>query len=336
LRARLRQRQGRRTAAPLQWRGRRAQRGLSLVELMVAIVVGAIVVLLASVLLVIGNKSFASQGESVSLDDGGRFAIEAISRSVRQAAFVNWDVDGSAAEQWSNASASVAGLDARSLSKASDGIDDPRADAVNGSDVLALRFAGAGPAPGGDGSIVNCAGFGVPASAKESERGWSIFYVARADDGETELRCKYRGKNSWSADAIVRGVDSFQVLYGVDTDPSPDGVANAYLSATALNMLDDALDINGTTEQERAHDFNRKTHWKRVTSIRIGMLLHGPRNTREGDPPANYDLFGLAYSALHGMRDHGTRISESQMPPELKGRSRQVFGVTIVLRNPLL
>lgn len=312
------------------------QRGLSLIELMIALVVGSIVVLLSTMLLAIGNNGFANQAESVSLDDGGRFAIEAITRSVRQAAFVNWDVDGSATEVWSNASASVAGLDAHSLSKTTEGIDDPRADVANGSDVLALRFAGAGPAPAGDGSIVNCGGFGVPASARESERGWSIFYVGRGDDGETELRCKYRGKHSWSADAIVRGVDSFQVLYGIDTDITPDGVANAYLTATALNLLDETLALSGATRQEREADFNRKTHWKRVTCIRIGMLLHGQRNTRSEEPPANYDLFGLAYSALHGMRDQGTRISESLMPPELKGRNRQVFSVTIVLRNPPL
>ncbi len=312
------------------------QRGLSLIELMIALTVGALVVLLASLLFSIGNGAFANQSESVALDDGGRFAIEAITRSIRQAAFVNWDIDGSAAERWSAASASVAGLDARTLTRTSDGIADPRTDVVNGSDILALRFAGAGPAPQGDGSIVNCAGFGVPASSDEAERGWSIFYVGRSSDGETELRCKYRGKNSWNADAIVRGVDSFQVLYGVDTDNAPDGVANAYLTATALNRLDDTLDLVGSSEQEINRDFNRKTHWKRVTSIRVGILLHGQRTTRSAEPPAIYDLFGLGYSAMHSMRDLGTRISESQMAPELRGRNRQLVSATIVLRNPLL
>lgn len=312
------------------------QGGLSLIELMIALAVGSLVVLLASLLLAIGNGAFANQGESVALDDGGRFAIEAITRSIRQAAFVNWDIDGSASELWSVSSASVAGLDARTLTKTGEGIVDPRPDVVNGSDILALRFAGAGPAPQGDGSIVNCAGFGVPASSNEAERGWSIFYVGRGDDGEAELRCKYRGKNSWNADAIVRGVDSFQVLYGVDTDNTPDGVANAYLTATALNRLDGTLDLVGSSQQDIDHDFNRKTHWKRVTSIRIGILLHGQRNARSAEPPATYDLFGLGYSAMHGMRDVGTRISESQMAPELRGRNRQLVSATIVLRNPLL
>jgi type IV pilus assembly protein PilW len=309
---------------------------MSLVEMMVALVAGSILVLLASALLVVGNNGFASQGEAVSLDDGGRFAIEAIARSVRQTAFVNWDVDGSTEAMWSSASASVAGLDARTLSKVSAGIDDARSDVVNGSDVLALRFAGAGPLPAGDGSVVNCAGFGVPASANEAERGWSIFYVGKGEDGEAELRCKYRGAHSWNADAIVRGVDSFQVLYGVDLDAIPDGVANAYVTATAINLLDEGLELEGSTAQERDRDFNRKTHWKRVTSIRIGILLHGQRSTRMGEPPVNYDLFGMAYSAMHGMRDQGTRISESLMPPELKARNRQLYTATIVLRNPLL
>ncbi len=324
-------RKGRATVGSL-----RCQQGMTITELIVALGASSALVLLASALLVVGNNGFASQAESVLLDDGGRFAIEAIARSVRQVSSFNWDADGSAADIWSSADASVAGLDARTLSLASAGIDDPRPGAIHGSDVLALRFAGAGPAPAGDGSVLNCAGVGVPASANEAQRAWSIFYVGQGGDGEWELRCKYRSAKGWQAAAIVRGVDSFQVLYGVDTDDNPDGIANVYLTATALNQLDEGLELLGNTAQERQRDFNRKTHWKRVTSIRIGILLHGQKATRYAEPPVNYDLFGLTYSAMHGMRDEGTRISESLMPPDLKGRSRQLYTATIMLRNPSL
>jgi type IV pilus assembly protein PilW len=328
-------RQARWHGACVRWRAERErrQRGLSVVDFLVALAASALVLLLAASLLLASNNGFALQSESVALDDGGRYAMEAIGRAVRQAAFINWDADGSASELWSSASASVTGLDAHTLSKTTNGIDDAGADAVNGSDVLALRFGGAGPAPNGDGSVLNCAGFGVPVSSSAAERGWSIFYVGRADDGETELRCKYRTVHGWGAHAVVRGVDSFQVLYGVDTDTPPDGIANTFLTADALNLLDDTLVLEGATAAEREREFNRKTHWKRIVSIRVALLLHGSKTTQIEDAPAVYDLFGKVYSAMHGARDRGAHVSESEMPAELRGRRRQLFETTLVLRN---
>ncbi len=271
------------------------------------------------------------------MQDGGRYALEIMTRAIRQSAYANWDKDDAPLLVGDEVSANISGLDAAAVSKNSDGISAPIADGANGSDVLSIRFAGAGAAPDGDGTVIDCAGFGVPAATgsegAEQARRWSIFYVDKDLDGEAELRCKYRGEKSWGADAIVRGVDSFQVLYGVDTDVPVDGVANRYVSASTLNAQDAALILEGATAAEQARDRNKKTNWKKVVSIKIALLLHGERNSRPDSLPAQFDLFGNDYAQAYGATDLGTRIRESVLPAAARGRSRQVFVTTILLRN---
>ncbi len=202
-------------------------------------------------------------------------------------------------------------------------------DVANGSDVLALRFAGSGAGPGGDGSMLSCAGFGVAGA----DAGWSIFYVALSADGAPALYCKYQGAGGWGADALIGGVDTFQVLYGVDTDMPPDGVANRYLNATGVDMLDDALLLEGADAAARARDRLRKTHWKRVVSIKVALALHGGQRTRANVEPQMLHLFGPEYSAGPGNADPGTRLDEARMSEALRTRERKVVGITISLRN---
>jgi len=307
-----------------------SQRGLTMVELMVAITVGLLVLLFAGAMLISANRGHAAQEEAARLDDSGRFALEAIARAVRQTAYVNWDRADAGIADDPAAPARIAGLDNRSLVKTAEVISDPRPDVANGSDVLALRFAGAGAGPDGDGSMTSCAGFGV----SELEDGWSIFYVGRSAVGDAELRCKYRGSSSWGADAIVGGVDSFQVLYGLDTDVPADGIANLFVNASVVAALDEELDLDGADEAERELDLRRKTHWKRVASIKVGLILHGKKRVRINAQPVTFDVFGPAYADALGSADPGTRISESDMPGSLRERERRLFSSTIMLRNP--
>ena len=307
-----------------------SQRGLTMVELMVAITVGLLVLLFAGAMLISANRGHAAQEEAARLDDSGRFALEAIARAVRQTAYVNWDRADAGIADDPAAPARIAGLDNRSLVKTAEVISDPRPDVANGSDVLALRFAGAGAGPDGDGSMTSCAGFGV----SELEDGWSIFYVGRSAVGDAELRCKYRGSSSWGADAIVGGVDSFQVLYGLDTDVPADGIANLFVNASVVAALDEELDLDGADEAERELDLRRKTHWKRVASIKVGLILHGQKRVRINAQPVTFDVFGPAYADALGSTDPGTRISESDMPGSLRERERRLFSSTIMLRNP--
>uniref|UniRef100_UPI00293D7FEA PilW family protein n=1 Tax=Janthinobacterium sp. TaxID=1871054 RepID=UPI00293D7FEA len=259
---------------------RRRQRGLGVAELLVGLALGLVVTLAGAALLVSTSASYLTQVEAARLDDSGRYALDVIGRALRQSAFVDWDGEAAPPTIGAADAASVAGLDARSLSRAGAGIEAPLAGATNGSDVLAVRFFGAGSGPGGDASVLDCAGFGVGRADTAARRGWSIFYVAADAGGEPELRCKYRGAAGWGADAIVRGVDSFQVLYGIDTDEPADGVANQYLSAGAVDALDAALDPAGADPAARERERQRRSRWKRVVSVKVALLLHGARGAR--------------------------------------------------------
>ena len=299
-----------------------SQSGLTLAELLVALALGLGVLLAGAVLMIGANKSYVAHEDAAGIDDGGRFALALIGRAVRQGAFIDWErIKGVAPAK--DLPAPLAGLDSRSLVKTSFGIDSPVSTAVNGSDVLAVRYSGAGAAPAGDGSVLDCAGFAVP----DTKEGWSIFYVARNGDGQAELRCKYRGAANWSADAVVAGVDSFQVLYGVDTDTPTDGIPNRYVNATALAALDAALPLATGGEAE----LNEKTWWKRVASVQVALLLHGERHSAAPVQPAAYALFGPAYAESHGAGDAGVRLAQTDLRGPGPSPSRRLFSAVFAV-----
>lgn len=296
-----------------------AQRGVALAELLVSVTLGLAVLLGAGTLMLSSNGAYVAQAESASAEEGARYALDMVARAVRQAAYVDWEDPSAAADD--AGPARIAGLDARTLPKAGGGISGALAAAVNGSDVLALRFTGAGAPPDGDGSMLSCAGFAV----HRHEEGWSIFYVARGEAGDTELRCKYKGNAGWGADAVIAGVESFQVLYGLDTDA--DGVPNQYLNAAAIDALDAALALSGASASEREADRNRRTWWKRVASVQVALLLRGARTRGPGD--GTYRLFGPAYRPD---ADPGTLLAQDALPGAER-RERHLFSTTIALRN---
>ncbi|HVL76105.1 MAG TPA: PilW family protein, partial [Noviherbaspirillum sp.] len=303
-------------------------------------------VLVTTGLLLSTRSSFLTQDDDIHLHDSARFAFELIARSVRQAAYENWDTDEAPVLAADDLTPNIRGLNARRLSASTAGGVDPLAASgspVNGSDVLAVRFFGSGPPAtpgawtGGDGTVLNCAGASVPTvqslDEAEERRGWSIFYVARSasNANEPELYCKYRGPGAYAATAIVPGVESFQVLYGVDIDG--DGMPERYLHAGQVDALDDALVLTGASPAEQAADLRRRTHWKRIATVRIALLVRGANPARADLPGTRYDLFGADYSLAAGGADPGVRIEESAIAAGERNRMRRVFSTTIQLRN---
>jgi type IV pilus assembly protein PilW len=273
------------------------QRGLSLAELMVALAIGLLLILAACALLLATRSAYLLNDDRARLQQSGRFALEMVTRAVRQAGWRDWSAAGISGVSIP----ALAGLDARGLKSAGDGIAAPWQKPVNGSDVLALHFDGAD-----DGSMQNCAGAAVPAAG---ERGWSIFHVAEDAGGEPELRCKYRGPKGWASDAIARGVESFQVLYGVDAAGAP----RQYLNASAIDAA--AL-------------------WPAVSAVKFALLVRGAQKGRP-DNSSRYELFGADYAREHP-EDLGATIDEATLPDASRGLARRIFSATIELRNRAL
>ena len=125
--------------------------------------------------------------------------------------------------------------------------------------------------------------------------------------GEPELRCKFLARDGgWSAAAIVRGIESFQVLYGV---------RNVH-------------DIGGDLDYVNASRIG--TRWRDVAAVRIALLARGERNMRDGGAPVVHRLFGAAYQDSH---DVGTVVDEARLAAPLQQRMRKLFQTTVWLRN---
>jgi len=296
------------------------QTGLTLIELMLGMTLSLFMLLGLTFLLLGGKASYRLQDQQAQVQETGRYAIDVLTRAIRQAGYVNWNDWHAPILLSEDAEPNVMGLDARTLKKNTPAMEAMTAGVVNGSDVLAIRFFGADPDV--DGALLNCAGFSVAAPVAEADadeqRSWSIFFVARDASGEPELRCKYRTQSGWNADAIARGVESFQVLYGVDVHGNG---AVQFMSAEEVNKLDAA---DGAMPQ---------MHWKKVSAIRIGLLVSGAQKIHTDELIKQHDLFGAAYSDLHGGQDTGVRIVDSALPVASRNRVRSVFTQTIRLRN---
>ena len=294
-----------------------AQRGSGLLELMLAVSLSLMLVLSAIVLLHAANAGFIWQEQSALMQDSAAVATESIARALRQTAYIDYaQVPGE--RSGLPADGVVWGADASSPASAQADSRAISATSILGSDVLAVRFAVSGNVA--DGSVINCAGFAVPrAHSLSANRGISIFYVAASGTGQTELRCKYRGSHQWDSQALIAGVESFQVLYEIDTDG--DGMTDQTVNASAIALRD-------------ATDNPSVSLWTRVVAVHIALLLQGQRSVVDKTVPARFDLFGAAYSATHGSDDRGTRIFLTDLPAASHKQPRHLFHVVITLRNP--
>ncbi|MDB5770006.1 MAG: putative Tfp pilus assembly protein PilW [Burkholderia sp.] len=291
------------------------QAGLSLVELMISIALGLFVVVAATALLLSTKAGYVTQDDNARIQETGRHAIEMITRAVRQAAYENWDSEEAPIVTTTAMSANIDGLDASRPTYKSIGMRSLSTDGVvNGSDILAVGFFGAGQDKKGDGTMLNCGGFSVPAATSQSDaeaaRAWNIFYVGVAESGVPQLYCKYGRDKTWSTETIASEVESFQVLYGLDT--TNDGIPDNFVNATEVNKS--------------------PGNWKKVAVIKISLLLRGGEKSRSDALTTQYDLFGKDYADRYAASDSGTSIKESDLNAD-KNRARKLFTTTIHLRN---
>lgn len=283
--------------------------GFSLIELMVALALSGLIALAAIASLSVARQGFSSVDVSSQLRDNARFVTETIQRVAVQAAFqdasfaaasdltaftglggggVTPNILGANNQLLKIASTTdtlLLGSDFVSRVGASQGDSNcvGTADTAcsNGSDVLIVRYQTSAVAPGStvaDGAMVNCAGLAetaVPTTA--NDRMTSVFHVAKPpNSAEPALMCSYfsRSDNTWKSEPLVEGVESFQVLYGLDgavgapntafTTVNADGVADRFLNASQMVVASDP---------DSAASYS---NWMRVRSLRIGLVLRGP------------------------------------------------------------
>lgn len=316
-----------------------------MVELLVAMLISTFIAIAAIAALLISRQGFTAVDAASQLRDNARFATEILQRlgvqtgfqDVMYAATTRQKIKG--IEQnpepniygFNNSSASISGTSVTPTTRTTGSLG-------YGSDILVLRYQANETFPGSgisDYAMINCMGNNKEnntatttddISINRDDRMFSALYVAIGSDGEPALMCK----NSFgTAQPLVQGVENFQVLFGVDgvtANASPtaatDAVADLYLRADQMEVAGNNIGTNN--------------NWRRVRSIRIGMVLRGAPGSSQDRAAQTFYPFGTAINSTSG--SIGSAMSSSTDPgtvfsPTPDGRLRQVVTFTIFLRN---
>lgn len=287
--------------------------GSALASLMIMLAVSTTISLSAMRLIAQSNAEYQRTAQLVVIDDQANYALDLIAHSLQQAGHVDATLPMPAIPSRPFDGA-VIGIDNSTVAAGTPAVDTPVRGAHLNSDVLVVRFPG-----DPTGRVSNCAGFVVaPSLSGSDDRGISIFYVALDSLNEPELRCKYRGPSQWSSQAIATGVESFQVLFGIDTDG--DGLPNDFVNASRVSALDAA--VTGSQPSIRT----------RVVAVELALLMRSPQPVKEQILTGTIDLFGAAYADRHATDDPGTRIASSRLKAN---RLHRRYATVIFLNNSL-
>lgn len=272
------------------------QRGLSIVELLVALVISML--LLTGVVQVFfsSKQTYASNEAASRLQENGRFALEFVAQSARHAGYVE------AANPTASPPNPIAAAPGPCTNASGGGICSVQG---NGTDPDTISFALQPRILEGN-TRRDCLG-NIVGNASNTDLIINQFVIIDPPDlanPDPEAPPASLGCRSWNIDdgdwitganpaPLVEGIDALQIQYGISTSGDRNNV-NQYVSAdrvTALNA------------------------WNDVVAVRIAVLANSIEPVNPPAPARQYVLLDA--------------------PPILidDGKARQVFTTTIKLRN---
>ncbi len=231
----------------------RTERGISLVEVMVAVAISLLVLLAITAAYLTTSRTQGAQSDTTRLNESGRSAFDLITREIRKAGFRNtWSLSGTATNFCSG----------RPVGSLLDGANDLSTLTISGtlfsisnaSDMLRVRYFGEDATV--TGPVFDCQGYPVAApSTPGAEPVEDALFVAPDPNNGNEptLFChttnpapvvstayqKHPGEL-----ALVAGVESLQFVYGEDTDA--DGIVNRYVPWGLVSNPDNVLSIKAS------------------------------------------------------------------------------------------
>jgi type IV pilus assembly protein PilW len=299
-------------------------RGFTLLELLIAVLIGSIVIAVVGSLFLANSNTFRAVDDAARLQENGRFALQAISRSVRQAGFIPADVAQLITGPQDDAyPTGLAGIANARIVAGTDGVG-----AQAGSDTLTVAFRGAA-----DGQIVDCAGRPHVIAPVALGRAASTlpgpitnrFYVAANTAGGFSLWCDVAEDGGVAVPyELITGVESFQVLYAVDVvTPSPTGGPGA--RDYAADYVTSANNLTGT-------NFNN------VLGVQVALVLRGAESTTldKTNSKTSLNLFGTdtdGTTPLYNGSVNGDPGAIYTIPASDTKRTFRVITSTINLRN---
>lgn len=306
-----------------------SNRGATLVELMVAVTIGLLVTLVVSQAYLAGSSTQSAQSGLTRLQESGRFGLLLLSNEIAKAGFRDTSPippNFPGRNFGPNGTASLNGT----LLNLIDGSDGGPSDPVNStfpSDAIRVSFYGENDptvtTDTPDGRVLDCLGNAVsrdtlvietlsiakdPANNNEPSLACQVVYVAGAGGAPGCAGGATCGVGS-SPVPLIPGVESMQVLYGVDSDR--DGVANYFVPAGALLSSD----------------------WPNVVGVRVSLVVRSP-SAGGGNPTAAatvWNHFGSSAYAPGNIAPTNDAGSVYTAPAD--GRFRLMFSSAVALRN---
>lgn len=324
-----------RTSLPSQ--GLYRQRGLSLVELMVALTIGLF--LMGAVGIIYVNTATASRGstQESQMNEDATLALELLQQQIRLAGFSNVNAAGNRLFPGQ----AVFGCDG-SFDDIDSDFSALACDAGAGPDAIAVRYEATQLnsqtiTVGGVTSPANCAyeslaawtpsvAEGVPAAVPATSLALADnrYYIANdVNNGNTPtLFCQGRTGAAFGAEtALIPNIEDLQIQYGVTDLPSV-GNPIPHQVAGYVNASDEVLTRASVAPQPGA--------WSRVSALRVCLVARSARPVPTGDNPlgtANPDGTTLTPGL-------GTYIDCGGVSRTVTDRFiRRAYTTTIQLRN---
>jgi type IV pilus assembly protein PilW len=299
--------------------------GFTLLELLIALLIGSIVIAVVGGLFLANTNTFRSVDDSSRLQENGRFALQTISRITRQGGFIPLDVTQLVVAPNDAYTQDLGGVTGARFVAGIDGAGT----SPDKSDELFVAFRGAV-----GGQIVDCSG--TPQSATPVALGTKTtalalpivnrFYVKAAEADPTagfSLFCDVTvGTAAAQKFELISGVESFQVLYAVDdvkTIPKTATEPEKKIRDFAPDYFTSAQNLNGDK-------FNA------VLGVQVALVLRGAeRSTIDKERTNNkLNLFSPLYGDGNANSDAGATYTISTAD---KLRTFRVITSTINLRN---
>ena len=323
------------------------QAGLTLIELLVALVISTVVIIAAFSALIVSRQGFTATDAASQLRDNARFLTDHIQRIGVQTGYLDYKfatappgIDATLPEPdvkgFNNALASATLPSTEFTSRGTSSVD--------GSDVLVLRYQASETYPNlgtTDKAMVTCKGKPANNLPKDrDDRVVNVFHIElNGADQEPTLMCTVmqNDPNGVSitevpSEPLIRGVETFQVLYGVD-GVTPNAALPASLTTKAniptRYLRADQMVVAG-------NDKETKKNWGRVRSLLIGMVIRGPAGSAPEKAAQTYYPFGTAPASAAGAKGSAmmsaSDVGTSFQPPS-DNRLRQVVTFVVHLRN---
>ena len=231
------------------------QRGLTLIELMIAMMLGIFISLLVVQYLATSSRMFKRQGVDSNIEQNASFAISYLSKHIRQAG--SRDGHGTEVPFFFG--------DCDVFSPCTSDADGDNGTEINSDRIAVQMFVGAGSS--------DCAG--NPASGQIA----NVFYIDEDTAGSSMNSLFCRGYDvateTWLGNgiALINGVEQMQVVYGV-ADASEQ--IYSYLAANRVPPVTGSLTLG----------------WDRVRAVKVALLVSDGYSTGTEDVEnRNYRLF---------------------------------------------